>query len=249
VEPVGTREIASSREETLRPRILSVYEFERERPDRAGPFRETHIPFEGPAGIELPTGEPQSLLVRVRADSEEILDLFELFNAPAARARVHALLGPPLHVVGPLRISYVPWEDALVRPLAPDRHPAAELLATLNVEFHAALPASVDVDGTLVYYMGFWITRTGSLDGAVEGAAFHLRGGLPAGAHALAAELEKAMRRGVGEAHSLLAAGLGALTRGRRFRSLDLLPGRGGRRGRRRWGNADRQVVLAVVPL
>lgn len=187
--------------------------------------------------------------MRVRAEAEELLDLFDLFNAPAARDRVRGLLEPPLHALGPLRVSYVPWKDALVRPLAPDRHAPAELLATLNVEFHAALPASVDVDGTLVYYIGFWISRRGELDGAVEGAAFHFRGGLPAGAQGVAAMLESGMRRGIGEVQALLAAGLTGFTRGRRFGGLDLLPGRGGRRGRRRWGNADRQVVLAAVPL
>jgi hypothetical protein len=45
-----------------------------------------------------------------------------------------------------------------------------------------------------------------------------------------------------------LDAALAAFTRGRPFRRVDLLPGRGGRSGRRRWGNADRQIVLAAVP-
>jgi hypothetical protein len=228
--------------------ILSLYEFEREAPDRAGPFRETHLSFEGSALVSLPTGEPQSLLVRVRADAEEVLDLFDLFNAPAARDAVHALLEPPLRVFGPLRVSYVAWERALVQPLAPARHPGAELLATVNVEFHAALPAALDVDGTLVYYAGFWIDAAGALHGALEGAAFHFRGGLAAGAPILTPRLERALRRGVPVLQKLLAAGLRDFTRGRRFASLGLLPGRGGRRGHRRWGNADRQVVLAAVP-
>jgi hypothetical protein len=227
---------------------LSLYEFERERPERAGPFRETHFSFEGPASISLPTGEPQSLLLRVREDGEEVLDLFELFNAEAVRDRVHGLLSAPLHVIGPLRVSYSPWEDALVQPLAPARHAAAELLATVNAEFHAALPASVDVDGTLVYYASFWTDRAGTLRAAFEGAAYHFRGGLPAGARALAAPLERALRAGVALLQSALDQGLRGFTRGRRFRGLALLPGRGGRRGHRRWGNADRQVVLAAVP-
>jgi hypothetical protein len=199
--------------------------------------------------VSLPTAEPQSLLVRVRADAEEVLDLFELFNVPAARARVHALFAPPVHVLGPLRLSYVPWEDALIQPLAPARHAPAELLGTLNVEFHAALPASLDVDGTVIFYLAFWIARAGTLHGDVAGAAFHFRGGLPAGAQSLSVLLQRAMRRGIGEVQALLASGLRGFTRGRRFGGLDLLPGRGGRRGRRRWGNADRQVVLAAVPL
>jgi hypothetical protein len=235
-------------EETLRLRILSLYEFERERPDRAGPFRETHCHFEGPATLSLPTGEPLSLLVRVREDAEEVLDLFDLFNAPSARARVQELLAAPLHVIGPLRVSYTSWEEALVQPLAPARHAPAELLATINAEFHAALPAAVDVDGTLVYYASFWIDRGGTLHGAVEGAAYHFRGGLPAGARGLAAPLERALKAGLPVLQALLDPGLRGFTRGRRFRSLGLLPGRGGRRGHRRWGNADRQVVLAAVP-
>ena len=186
--------------------------------------------------------------MRVRADEEEVLDLFELFNAAAARAAVHALLAPPLHVLGPLRLSYVTWERAPLQPLAPARHAGGELLATVNVEFHAALPAALDVDGTLVYYAGFWIDAAGALHGAIEGAAFHFRGGLPAGAAPVSAALERAMRRGLPVLQKLLDAGLRSFTRARRFRSLDLLPGRGGRRGHRRWGNADRQVVLAAVP-
>jgi hypothetical protein len=228
--------------------ILSLYEFEREAPDRAGPFRETHLSFEGPAALSLPTGEPQSLLVRVRADAEEVLDLFDLFNAGAARADLHALLTPPLHVLGPIRVSYVAWERAMVQPLAPARHPPAELLATVNVEFHAALPAALDVDGTLVYYAGFWIGATGTLRGAVEGAAYHFRGGLAAGAPTLVPALDRALGRGIPVLQKLLDAGLRGFARERRFGSLALLPGRGGRRGHRRWGNADRQVVLAAVP-
>ncbi|HET8648349.1 MAG TPA: hypothetical protein VFO85_22820 [Vicinamibacteria bacterium] len=229
--------------------ILSLYEFEREAPERAGPFRETHLSFEGSAALGLPTGEPQSLLVRVREEAEEVLDLFDLFNAEGARARLQALLEPPLHVIGPLRLSYVPWEAALVQPLAPARHGAAELLATVNLEFHAALPASLDVDGALVYYAAFWIDRGSRLQGAVEGGAFQFRGGLPGAAPAVSAALQRALRAGSAEVQAVLDSGLRGFTRERRFRSLDLLPGRGGRRGRRRWGNADRQVVLAAVPL
>jgi hypothetical protein len=186
--------------------------------------------------------------VRVRDDAEEVLDLFELFNAEPARAAVHGFVVPPLHVLGPLRVSYVTWERALLQPLAPARHADGELLATINVEFHAALPAALDVDGTLVYYAGFWIDRARVLHGAIEGAAFHFRGGLPGGARRVADALERGMRHGLPVLQKLLDAGLRGFTRGRRFRSLDLLPGRGGRRGRRRWGNADRQVVLAAVP-
>jgi hypothetical protein len=228
--------------------VLSLYEFEREAPDRAGPFRETHLSFEGPAVLELGTGEPQSLLVRVREAGEEVLDLFELFNTAAARAELEALVAPRLHVLGPIRVSYVSWERARLQPLAPLRRAEGELLATLNAEFHAALPAALDVDGTLTYYFGFWIEKGGALRGAVDGATFHFRGGLAASGPSLARVLQRAMRTGVAPVRRRLEEALRAFARGRAFRRVDLLPGRGGRSGRRRWGNADRQVVLAAVP-
>jgi hypothetical protein len=228
--------------------ILSLYEFEREAPDRAGPFRETHVSFDGPAALELGTGEPQSVLVRVRESSEEVLDLFEVFNTAAARAELEVLVAPRLHVLGPVRVSYVSWERARLRPLAPGRRAEGELLATLNAEFHAVMPASLDVDGTLTFYLGFWIERGGALRGGVEGATFHFRGGLAAGAPEVAAVLRRAMRAGVAPIQRRLDEALGTFTRGRTFRRVDLLPGRGGRSGRRRWGNADRQIVLAAVP-
>jgi hypothetical protein len=229
--------------------ILSLYEFEREAPDRAGPFRETHLSFEGPAVLELGTGEPQSLLLRVREASEEVLDLFDLFNTPEAKAELEALVAPRLHVLGPVRVSYVSWERARLQPLAPGRHADAELLATLNAEFHAVMPASLDVDGTLTYYLGFWIEEGGALHAGVEGGTFHFRGGLAAGAPSLAAVLNRAMRRGLAPVQRRLETAVRAFAGGRAFRRVDLLPGRGGRSGRRRWGNADRQVVLAAVPV
>ena len=229
--------------------ILSLYEFEREATDRAGPFRETHLSFEGPAVLELGTAEPQSLLVRVREKVEEVLDLFDLFNTSEARAELEALVAPRLHVLGPVRVSYVSWERARLRPLAPGRRADGELLATLNAEFHAALPAALDVDGTLTFYLGFWIEKGGALCGGVDGATFHFRGGLAAGGPSIARVLQRAMRAGLGPVQRRLERALDAFARGRSCRRVDLLPGRGGRSGRRRWGNADRQVVLAAVPV
>jgi len=177
-----------------------------------------------------------------------VLDLFALMNAAPARAALHGLLAPPLRGIGPVRVSYVSWAASDLRPSAPQRHHPRELLATVNLEFHAALPARLDVDGTLVFYLGFWIDGAARLSGAVEGASYHFRGGTAAASGMLGAALDRAARRGLGAVALLLDPALARFAAGRAFRHVGLLPGSGGRRGRRRWGNADRQVVLSAVP-
>ena len=83
----------------------------------------------------------------------------------------------------------------------------------------------------------------------MEGATYHFRGGLAAAAPALSRALDRAARNGLTALPKVLGPALSTFARGRRFRHVALLPGLGGRRGRRRWGNADRQVVLAAVPV
>ena len=193
-------------------------------------------------------GEGQSLLVRVRDEREEVLDLFSLVNAAPAAALLERLLGPRIRRLGPIRVSYVSRGRSDLQPL-PSAARAEDLLATVNVEFHAPLPARLDVDGSLVFYLSFWLDPQGGLHGEVEGGSFHFRGGLPQGAAPLATTLERALRAGLQPLQSLLEEAVSTFARERRFGRLDLLPGRGSRKGRRRWGNADRQVVLAALPL
>lgn len=228
---------------------LSLYEFEKDDASKAGWFRATHASLEGPVQIHLAgVQEVRSVLVRVRPDDEKVLDLFAFFNDLTMLKRVDRLLGRDVHRLGPMRVSYVTWGGAQLRDADPGRHEDWELLVAVNIDFHVSLPWCADAGGTLVYYVSFSLDEAGSLRGEVDGGSFLLTGGYPACSASVVEKLDEKLPRGFSSLQGFIGAGLQRFTQGRRFSDLYLLPGRGERKGRRRWGNADSQVSLALLP-
>lgn len=229
--------------------VVSLYEFEQGHPEKAGWFRASHAPLDAWFPLHIPDmRETRSLLVRVRPDEEMLLDLFALFNDKTIVALLDRVPGREIRRFGPLRASYVSWGDADLRDADPRRHEDWEILITVNMDFHTSFEWCADAGGTIVYTVFFYLDETGELHGEVEGGSFLLTGGYPFCTEAIFRGLDERLPRGIPRLQELVDGALARFGRGRTFSRLYILPGRGERRGRRRWGSADRQVCLGLLP-
>jgi hypothetical protein len=230
--------------------LVSLYEFEHDQPEKAGWFRASHVPLGVAATLHLPDLEQaRSLLLRMRPDDEQLLDLSAVFNEAALLARLDRALGRDVRRLGlPLRASYVAWARAELRDAEPDRHEDWELLVTANLDFHLCQEWRTDAGGTVVYYVFFYLDEEGALHGEVEGGSFAFTGGYPFDTGEIFRGLEKNLPRGFAPLQAHLDETIGGFATDRRFSEIYLLPGRGEKRGRRRWGSADKQVCLGLLP-
>ncbi len=231
---------------------MSEYAFGRESASRAGPFWETHVTH-GAGGwawasiSNLP--DSNAVLAWERPDNEDVLDLSAQANNALALTAIDGVLTSPLSRSGAVRTSYVTWDRVHpgVRAANPTSHQDWELLATLNIPFHASMPwYCPDADGTITYYVFFFLDGGGNLRARIDGWAWwHDGAGFCNGA--LRDGLNAGVPDGVGTLGNLLNTGLGLFARGRGFNMLYLLPGRGARSGFRS-DNADNNIALAVLP-
>lgn len=232
---------------------LSLYVFERNAATDAGRFWQNHITHG--AGIwawatisNLPG--VRSSLVWERQDNEDVMDLSAAANNPLALGVIDRLLSGGASRRGPVRTSYVTWANVPpgVRVGDPGRHQPGELLGTLNIDFRISTPwYCSDANGTITYYLFFFIDRAGQLRANVEGWSFRYSGGGPFCTGEIDSRLRSAVSGGVGTVQSQIDLGLSLFARGRRFSMLYFLPGRGVRSGFSQ-DNADNNVSLAVLP-
>jgi hypothetical protein len=230
-------------------KTLSLYSFERNDPSLAGPFYQNHIKHD-PATwawdeiINYPACS--SAMAFERPEDEVVLDLSVAANNPVAVAQIDALLGTQVQRSGPIRSSYLTWGRV---PFPHDaRHAAYELLATLNVDFRIPTPwYCADANGTLRYYVFFFLDGSGRLDSHVEGWSYHYDGGGPFCTGNISSGLDAAVPAGMAPLQSLLDTALPAFTGDRAFSALNFLPGHGGTVGFS-GDNADNNVSLALVP-
>jgi hypothetical protein len=229
--------------------VVSLYEFEHDQPEKAGWFRASHVSLGAGATLHLPELEQaRSLLLRVRPDDEELLDLSAVFNEEALVARLDRILGEDVRRLGlPLRASYVTWARAELRDAEPERHQDWEVLVTVNLDFHLCLDWRTDAGGTVVYYVFFYLDEQGVLHGEVEGGSFAFTGGYPFDTGEIFRGLEKSLPRGFAPLQAFLDEKIAGFAAERRYSEIYLLPGRGEKRGRRRWGSADKQVCLGLL--
>lgn len=232
---------------------LSLYAFERNSPSDAGRFWQNHIGH--PAGswawaliFSLPG--VRSTLCWERQDNEDVLDLSNAANNPLALAVIDGLLTGGASRRGAVRTSYVTWANVhpAVRASNPTRHQPWELLGTLNIDFHISTPwYCSDVDGTITYYIFFFIDRGGQLRGNVDGWSFRYDGGGPFCTGEVSSRLRSAVSGGVATVQNQINLGISLFAGRRLFSMLYFLPGHGNRSGFSA-ENADNNVALAVLP-
>lgn len=231
---------------------LSEYAFERASASAAGPFWENHITHGAGSWAwaslsNLP--DSNGVLAWERPDNEDVLDLSVSANNPIALNSIDGILTSPISRSGAVRTGYVTWNrvPSSVRASNPGLHQDWELLARLTIPFHASMPwYCPDADGTINYYVFFYLDGVGNLRSRIDGwwwehdgAGFcngSLRDGLNAGVSA-----------GIGTLAGVLNTGIALFAAERTFNMLYLLPGRGQRSGWRS-DNADNNIALAVLP-
>lgn len=233
---------------------LSLYVFERNAPSDAGRFWQNHIGH-GAGSWAWATiyGLPavHSSLVWERPDNEEVLDLSNAANNPLALGVIDGLLTGDASRRGPVRTSYVTWANVHpgVRAGNPTLHQPWDLLATLNIDFHVSTPwYCSDADGTITYYIFFFINSAGQLRANVDGWSFRYDGGGPFCTGEITSRLSSAVADGLGTVQRQIDLGLSLFASGRRFSMLYFLPGRGVRSGGDFADNADNNVALAALP-
>jgi len=232
---------------------LSLYTFERSAPSDAGRFWQNHISHG--AGVwawtliyNLPN--VHSALCWERQDNEEILDLGTAANSPLALSVIDGLLTGGASRRGPVRTSYRAWENvpAALRVSDPTRHQPWDLLGTLNIDFHISTPwYCSDVDGTITYYIFFFIDERGSLRANVEGGSFHYDGGGPFCTGEISSRLRDAVSSGMPTVQAQINLAISLFAGRRLFSMLYFLPGHGNRSGFSE-DNADNNVAIAVLP-
>jgi hypothetical protein len=232
----------------------SLYAFKRNHPSDAGEFWQNHVGHASGGWawstiFNLPN--IHSVLSWERQDNELLLDLGALANNPIVLGLVDSMLTAPVSRAGrPLRTSYVTWANvnSAVRAANPTLHHDWELLATLNIDFHVSTPwYCSDADGTITYYIFFFIDGAGHLRGDVQGWSYHFDGGGPFCAGAISDGLNSAVPGGMGPLQSQLNTGLSLFSGSHTFSMIYFLPGHGSRSGFSS-DNADNNVSLAVLP-
>jgi hypothetical protein len=232
---------------------LSLYAFDRSGPELAGPFFQNHIGH-GPDNWAWDSisglGNTHSVLSWERPSNEDVLDLSNVANNPIALARIDALLSSPASRRGPVRTSYVTWGNmpSQVKSGNPNLHQPWELLATVNIDFHVSTPwYCSDADGTITYYIFFFLGEGGNLRSQVQGWYYSYSGGGPFCTGSINNSLNSAVPSGMAPLQNLLDTFLPLFTAGRTFNMLYYLPGHGVRSGFSS-DNADNNVALAVIP-
>jgi hypothetical protein len=232
---------------------MSLYVFERSGAERAGPYWENHVTH-GPEAwawntiFNLP--DTHSALCWERPNNEDVLDLSAAANNPIALTTIDSMLTGSVSRRGAIRTSYVTWGNmpSQVTSANPGRHQPWELLATINVDFHVSTPwYCSDADGTIRYYVFFFLDSGGNLRSQIEGWYYSYSGGGPFCTGAISSGLNSAVPAGIAPLQNLLNATLPLFARGRTFNMMYYLPGHGSRSGFT-GDNADNNVALAVLP-
>lgn len=210
----------------------------------------------GPAGddavVDSRTGARGVLLGPAPKENDPFPSKKRYYEIPLAMAlaTIDRLLTGDASRSGPVRTSYVRWDRVhpAVRASDPGRHQPWELLGTLNIDFHISTPwYCTDVDGTLTYYLFFFLDGSGRLRVNADGWSFRYDGGGPFCTGEVSSRLRDAASGAVGTVESQIRTAFDLLTGSSRFSMLYFLPGRGSRSGSAS-GNADDTVALAVLP-
>jgi hypothetical protein len=233
--------------------ILSLYAFDRAGPDQAGHFWQNHIGHAPGAWAWADLASlqgSQSVLCWERQDDEDVIDLSASANNPLALNQIDALLASPVARNGPVRTSYINWQDTPsgVRQPNPNLHQSLDVLATFNIDFHVHTPwYCSDANGTIIYYVFFFLDDTGNLNADVQGSHYQFDGGGPFCRGNISSGLDAAVPGGIGMLQDLLNIALGLFVKGRTFNMIYFLPGHGDRANASE-DNADNNVALAVLP-
>lgn len=232
---------------------LSEYAFRRRSSTQAGQFWQNHITHGAGSWAwatisELP--DSHAILAWERPDNEAVIDLHAMANSPLALSTIDANLSGAVSRSGEVRTTYLTWDRVPdeVRRANPGLHQPWELLTTLIIPFHASLPwYCPDVDGTIRYYVFFYLDRGGQLRGRIDGWYWEYSGWAGVCGGELRRGLNDGVPAGIRPLQSQIDLGLRLFADDRTFNMLYYLPGTGTRSGFSE-DDADRRIALAVIP-
>jgi hypothetical protein len=232
---------------------LSLYAFDRDGAEQAGPFWQSHISYAdgGWAWDSISNlGSTHSVLAWDRPGGEMVLDLSAAANNPLALSTIDGLLTSPASRSGPVRTSYVTWSNVpgVVHDPNPTLHQPWELLITMMIDFHVHTPwFCTDADGTITFYIYPFLDGGGNLRATVDGMAFHFGGGFPVCSGDIHDALQNSGGAAIGALQNLLNTALPLFAGGHTFWMLYILPGHGDNSGFSS-DDADNNAALAVLP-
>jgi len=224
----------------------------------AGPFFQSHVGYSdgGWAFSEISNlnfNPDTSSLAWERLDSELVIDLSGAANNQLVLNTVDGLLSSPASRTGPIRTSYVAWQNvpSKVHNSNPNLHQPTDLLATINIDFHISTPwYCSDASGTITYYVFFSLDGGGNLNGDVQAWYYNYSGGGPVctgGIDSKLSDPNSGVPSGVAQLQSLLDAAIALNTGSKTFWMLYFLPGHGDKSGFSQ-DNADNNAALALLP-
>lgn len=206
------------------------------------------------AGIPPVSGTEASsaaTLVWERADDEVVLDIPGSINgSPAALLAIDNLLGSSASRTSPVFTAGIPWGPRVpYYNENPGKHAPWAMIIRVYFSFHISTPSYCwDLDGTISYYLQFYLDRSGALHGYVDARGEEYRW-KPADAcrSRVQEQVAAGVDAGVQTVEGLIDLAIATNASGR-FSQLYLLPGTGTRALGGFDENADTGVALALRP-
>ena len=216
-----------------------------------GPFTFGNSPYpDGALNVISLTGESiAGTLVVNRPDSEVVIDLAAQFNTQGNRNTIDRRLPQDVSRTSGVRAAGRFWKDIVEELEIEDtkRHQDYDMLVRMFFEIHINTPwYCTAADGSISFYVLFFLDGAGRLQGQVDFGAWEFNGGA-ACSGAIDDRLGTNVGRAVPIVQNMLNSALQPLAT-TTFSQLYYLPGRGRRDAGIFRGNADRTVALVLVP-
>ena len=251
---------------------VSVFAFERQFQQLAGPFHQIHMPANSQsrklaweAMWSLPA--VQAVVAYMRPDGEISQSLSMVVNDQAvldfvdnqfAAAPKNPNVRPPVRR-GPIRTSYKTWGDALATPQTTvtnsNAHQAWELINTINIDFHCNTDWFMSaLNGTISIYVFYFLDSSGHPQVRIEGFSDPVWDEQPwRPDFGAAGQVSIAIAKGLVSNQPFLQFMLEKALRGfsgsGAFSDLYVLPGTGVTVGAPLNDDADKNVALCLVPM
>jgi hypothetical protein len=215
-----------------------------------GPFEGFNEPYSAGGWAWISgSGQSNATLVWNRADGEQVVDLGQDLSSSLVTSAIDRLLpGGSVSRTSGVMAQGVFWPKVPYYNENPRRHNASDMLVRAYFDFHIDTPwYCSDADGSISYYLVFYLNASGHLAAYVDGWSYEYNGGGPFCEGSIDDGLKSAVSKGMGEVGALLDEALPLLAGGT-YDALYMLPGSGRRAGGDFHENANTDVALGLMP-
>jgi hypothetical protein len=215
----------------------------------AGQFAGFNEPYPqgGAVGI-LRQAQSHGTLTWIRLDNELVIELAVLLSNPVVTKAIDGLLKGKASRTSSVMAQGLLWHDAPYHDQDPRRHAEGDMLVRVYFDIHIPTPwFCTDADGSVSYYLVFYLDAEGNLNAYVDASGWEFEGGWGLCEEGVEEELRKSVPDGVSTVQTLLADAI-ALLGSQHYSMLYYLPGSGTRGGGDFQENASTDVALALIP-